>query len=279
MAPPYGPYSMLGLDALNPYAAQMLGVGGANRGLQSSHVDQALGANLTTMPHPGFNPAMFQHPGFNPFQHPGFNPFQHPGAGGNPILQQLINRQAAMHYPHMAAQQPARKSGNSLGINGAIPLNSTVGYNSLTFPTNGVPVTVSTTLQSDFHGLKMMASASFVANVTPSQGVPMTTYAQQPGGVASDCVLLGSFVGGFNTQPVAPGTTIGEGAVALSSFPPNGIGNGIDILPGKIGQKIQMQVLVLPSVLSLFQTQIDAGSTVLVMTANIFITLFGDNLQ
>lgn len=270
------PYAMLGLDAL-------LGVSEANRGL----ISQGLGydpymGSVASGPGPG--PGL---PGIqrmvNPLaQQQGFRPQI---TGSNPLLQALIARQAAATYPQMPTSQPARKSGNSLGVNVEIAFNSGVfggvtgGILATAFPGAGVAGSATQTLQSEFHGLKLSASAVYSGYYTASGGgSPLVVYGSQPGGLASDVLLQGVFVGGFNAQPLPPGTGISDGGVALAAYPPNGLGNGIDMLPGKIGQVVKCPLLIQPSIIPLFTTP--SGASAFTLTAaRIFLTFFGDNLQ
>jgi len=232
-----------------------------------------VGADPQTM----YHPALHQAPPF--YAQPGHNPMGlHPMLAQNPLLQQLIQRQAAAHYPHMVAQAPSRKSGNSLGVNVEVVLNGTTGYKASTWPTGDIAGSATQTLQSEFHGLKLSASAIYIGYYTPSGGgADVTNYGSQSGGVASDVLLQGVFVGGYNAQPLPPGTALTDGGVSLSGFPPNGLGNGIDMLPGKIGQVVKCPILIQPSVFSLFTPA--AGATQFVTKARIFLTFFGDNLQ
>lgn len=259
------PYAFLGLDALAPY----LGGPEANRGL----ISQGLMGAAAPQP----NPFAMMAPthAAQAFAARGFQPQQ---ASINPLLAQMIQRQAAANYPQMVTSAPARKSGNSLGVNVQITLNGTTGYTLATFPAAGVAGSATQTLQSEFHGLKLSASATYAGTYVPSGGgSAVNVYASQSGGLASDVLLQGVFVGGFNAQPLPPGTGLTDGGVALAAYPPNGLGNGIDMLPGKIGQVVKCPLLVLPSILSLFT--IPSGATLTVLTATVFLTFFGDNLQ
>ena len=49
---------------------------------------------------------------------------------------------------------------------------------------------------------------------------------QQAGGVASDVLLVGAFVGSKNCFPTAPNNSI-SGGVNLGAYAPNALGNGI----------------------------------------------------
>jgi len=253
---PQNPYAVLGLDALAPY----LGVSEASRGLisQAGLLGELLGAN------PAYNPAV--------------RPAVNPAVLRNNIIQQMINRQAAANYPQMPSAQPARKSGNSLGVNAEITLNGADGYTASNWPTADVAGSATQTLQSEFHGLKLSASAVYIGYYTASGSTDQVTiYASQAGGVASDIILQGVFVGGYNAQPLPPGTGLTDGGVSLAGFPPNGLGNGIDMLPGKIGQVVKCPLLVQPSIFSLFT--VPDGATLYVTKARVFLTFFGDNLQ
>lgn len=263
------PYAVLGLDVLAPY----LGVTEANRGLISQGVGFDpfyLGAAA-----PPPNPAVLQQ----------MQRRQLPQrAGINPLLQQMIQRQAAATYPQMPVAQPARKSGNSLGVNVEISFNgatfgdTTGGYTVAAFPAAGVAGSATQTLQSEFHGLKLSASAVYSGYYTPSGGgSAVLVYGSQAGGLASDVLLQGVFVGGFNAQPLPPGTGISDGGVSLAAYPPNGLGNGIDMLPGKVGQVVKCPLLVQPSIIPLFT--IPSGATLSITSARVFLTFFGDNLQ
>lgn len=262
------PYAVLGLDALAPY----LGVTESNRGLISQGVgyDPYLGAAAGPQLMMN-NPAMLQQQ-FRP------GPAQLQRSAINPLLAQMIQRQAAATYPQMPVQQPARKSGNSLGVNVEITLNGATGYSTDTWPTGDVAGSATQTLQSEFHGLKLSASAVYIGYYTPSGGGSnVVVYGTQAGGVASDVILQGIFVGGFNAQPLPPGTGLSDGGVSLAGYPPNGLGNGIDMLPGKIGQVVKCPLLIQPSVFSLFT--VPSGAKLYVTKARIFLTFFGDNLQ
>lgn len=275
---PPNPYAVLGLDALAPY----LGVTEASRGLISQGGGYLLGAAP-------FNPALGPvHPAYHPSFHAqaGLHPLSglHPQLAQNPLLQQMIQRQAAAHFPQMTAHTPARKSGNSLGVNVEIGFNNgtfgstTGGYTIANFPATGVAGSATQTLQSEFHGLKLSASAIFSGYYTPSGGgANVLVYGAQSGGLASDVLLQGVFVGGYNAQPLPPGTGITDGGVSLSAYPPNGLGNGIDMLPGKIGQVVKCPLLVQASLIPLFT--VPAGATLNITAARIFLTFFGDNLQ
>lgn len=263
------PYAVLGLDALAPY----LGVTEASRGLISQgggvFGNPYVGASMAAMtPQQPVHPAMLA---------PRAQHLAAPG-GVNPLLAQMIQRQAAANFPQMTVSQPARKSGNSLGVNVEITLNGATGYSSSTWPTGDVSGSATQTLQSEFHGLKLSASAVYIGYYTLSGGGGnVTTYGSQPGGVASDVILQGVFVGGFNAQPLPPGTGLSDGGVSLAGFPPNGLGNGIDMLPGKIGQVVKCPLLIQPSIFSLFT--VPSGATLYVTKARVFLTFFGDNLQ
>ncbi len=269
------PYAVLGLQQLAPY----LGVTEASRGM----ISQGAYGNVMGAYAPGGMPG----PMASPFAAmPGLHPLAglHPSLAQNPLLQTLIQRQAAAHYPHMVSSQPARKSGNSLGVNVEIGFNNgtfgslTGGYTIAGFPSAGIAGSATQTLQSEFHGLKLSASAVYSGYYTPSGGgTAVNVYGSQAGGLASDVLLQGVFVGGFNAQPLPPGTGISDGGVALAAYPPNGLGNGIDMLPGKIGQVVKCPLLVQPSVIPLFT--VPAGATLTVTSARVFLTFFGDNLQ
>lgn len=264
------PYAVLGLDALAPY----IGVSEASRGLISQgggvFGNPYLGASMAA-PQPPIHPAMLAPRAQAAMAHPA-------APSINPLLAQMIQRQAAANYPQMTVSQPARKSGNSLGVNVEITLNGTTGYGPGTWPTGDVSGSATQTLQSEFHGLKLSASAVYVGYYTPSGGgINVPVYGSQPGGVASDVILQGVFVGGFNAQPLPPGTGLSDGGVSLAGFPPNGLGNGIDMLPGKIGQVVKCPLLIQPSIFSLFSAP--AGASLFVTKARIFLTFFGDNLQ
>lgn len=264
------PYAMIGLDAL-------LGVSEASRGLISQGLgyDPYMGA-AASGPLPGLQRMV------NPLA---AAQMAQARPGVNPLLQALIARQAAATYPQMPVSQPARKSGNSLGVNVEISFNSGIfggtsgGTLATAFPGTGVAGSATQTLQSEFHGLKLSASAVYSGYYTASGGgSPVVVYGSQAGGLASDVLLQGVFVGGFNAQPLPPGTGISDGGVSLAAYPPNGLGNGIDMLPGKIGQVVKCPLLVQPSIIPLFT--IPSGATAFTLTAaRIFLTFFGDNLQ
>lgn len=261
------PYAMIGLDAL-------LGVSEASRGLISQGLgyDPYMGA-AASGPLPGLQRMV------NPLAAAQMTQAR---PGVNPLLQALIARQAAATYPQMPTSQPARKSGNSLGVNVEISINNgtyggTTGGTAATSFT-GVSGSATQTLQSEFHGLKLSASASYSGYYTPSGGgSAVIVYGGQTGGLASDVLLQGVFVGGFNAQPLPPGTGISDGGVSLAAYPPNGLGNGIDMLPGKIGQVVKCPLLVQPSIIPLFT--IPSGATLTITSARVFLTFFGDNLQ
>ncbi len=271
------PYALLGLDALAPY----IGVSEASRGLISQggamYGDPYLGAGTTAIPPNPMAMAMMQR-AQQAQQAQQFRPQV------NPLLAQMIQRQAAATYPQMVTQQPARKSGNSLGVNVEIAFNAgtfgglTGGYTVANFPAAGVAGSATQTLQSEFHGLKLSASAIYSGYYTPSGGgTNVLVYGSQTGGTASDVLLQGVFVGGYNAQPLPPGTGITDGGVSLGAYPSNGLGNGIDMLPGKIGQVVKCPLLVQPSIAPLFT--IAAGATLYITSARVFLTFFGDNLQ
>ncbi len=166
----------------------------------------------------------------------------------------------------------------SIGVNAKIMLedDKKEGYTATTFPKTGVSGLASQTLQSDFHGHKLSASANYEGYYIPSGGGdPVTVYASQPNGHAADVILQGVFVGGFNAQPLPPGTDLSDGGISLAAFPPNGLGNGIDMLPGKPGQTVKCPLHIMPSCMSLFA--VPPGATLHIRSATIFLTFFADN--
>jgi len=228
----------------------------------------------------GAGPASFTNPGTPAYR---TNPASLAASLKANLLQQMISRQAAATYPQMPSSQPARKSGNSLGVNVEIGFSNgtfgstTGGYTIALFPAAGVAGSATQTLQSEFHGLKLSASAIYSGYTTPSGGAAAIVYGSQTGGSASDVLLQGVFVGGFNAQPLPPGTAINDGGVSLGAYPSNGLGNGIDMLPGKVGQVVKCPLLVQPSISTLFT--VPDGSTLTITAARVFLTFFGDNLQ
>lgn len=188
------------------------------------------------------------------------------GAQASPALKALLQRQAAVHAPATRGVGPQYKDSTQLPLNVAV----TLGYNIASFPAAGVPVSAQVRVQTPFKPEKLTATASFAIGSAAST---VTGYAQQQGAIASDVLLTGAFVGSKNCFPTAPTNTV-AGGVSLGAYPANGLGNGISWPTADAGIDISVNLLVLPSCLSLLVS----GATYIV-SGTIFITLLGPSLR